>query len=223
MITVVMPYWERYEAARRTLLSYDEFYNDDVKVIIVDDGSPSQPAKELEQEFDRLTVVEMPVKTEVKNPCTPMNVGARLVDTDFIGLSNPETFHVGPSLYEMVSLLKEENDYILAPAFCPETEEWHCHPDLHPMLIPKGTGFHHMALMKKELWDKVDSMDDDYRDGYCFDDADFIMRLVDAEAKFMYSEMPVFHSRAGAKARMNRDSWLKNRTIYCQKWQLENE
>lgn len=222
MITVIMPYWERYEAARKTLQSYDRFYGDDVKVIIVDDGSPTQPAKDLENEFDRLSVVEMKVKNEIKNPCVPVNVGAKLVSSELIGLSNPETFHVGASLYEMESLIKEDKDYILAPAFCPETQEWHCHPDLHPPDIPIGTGFHHLALMRKSLWDLTGGMDEDYRDGYCFDDTDFVMRLVDAEANFIYSEMPVFHSRSGAKARMDKDSWLKNRTLYYQKWYVEN-
>lgn len=222
MITVVMPYWERYKATRKTLQSYDEFYGDDVKVIIVDDGSPVQPAKELEKEFDRLTVVEMPIKTEVKNPCTPINIGAKLVTSEFIGLSNPETYHVGASLYEMASYISELDDYVLAPAFCPEIHEWHCHPDLYPADIPKGTGVHHMALMKKELWDKVGGMDDDYRDGSCFDDADFVMRLVNIGANFIYSEMPVYHSRSGDKARMGRDYWLTNKTLYRQKWPLED-
>lgn len=220
MITVVMPYWERYQAALTTMKSFDELYGDDVKVIIVDDGSPTQPAKPLEDLFDRLIVLSLPVKYETKNPCIPMNRGAKLVDSEYIGLSNPETYHKEPSLYEMVDLIKDDNDYILAPAWCPELNTWHCHPTLQPDGIPAGTGFHHMGLMKKTLWDKIGGMDEEYRDGYCFDDTDFVMRLVAGNANFIYSTKPVFHSRNNAKAPPPSGGWYKNRDLYISKWNV---
>jgi len=222
VITVVMPYWERYKAAHDTMVSFDKKYGEDVKVIIVDDGSPTQPAKRLEREFGRVTVLELPIKQGCKNPCSPFNLGAALVKTKYIGLSNPETIHLGPSLYEMVELIEGWKDYILAPAWCPEMKQWHCHPDLHIPDIPEGTGFHHMGLMTKKLWCAVGGMDDEYRDGYCFDDTDFVMRLVSEGANFIYSEMPVVHVRTGAKAPIDIDGWNRNHALYQKKWRHIN-
>ena len=217
-ITVVMPYWERSVATRRTLESFDRFYGDDVKVIIVDDGSPTDPAKPLEADFERLTVIELPVKTEPKNPCVPMNIGVAAVDTPLLGLTNPETYHDSPVLYEMRDLIASEKDYILAPAWCPESREWHCHPDFPPPDIPPGTGFHHMALLNKGLWDIIGGMDEDYRDGYCFDDTDLVMRLVSAGANFMFSTQPVTHARTGAKAPPPALGWSYNHDLFMSKW-----
>jgi len=218
MITVVMPYWARIEAARNTMLSFDRFYGDDVKVIIVDDGSPKKAASQLADEFERLTVVSLPVKEDVRNPCVPINRGAAIVDTEYIGLTNPETYHTGPSLYEMVDMIKDDKDYILAPVFCPETNEWHCHPNIHPDFVPQGTGFHHLSLMKKSLWNSTGGFDEDYRDGYCFDDTDFVMRLVKAGANFMYSTIPAMHVRTGARAGGSAERWQKNHDIFTRKW-----
>jgi len=217
-ITVVMPYWERSAAARRTLHTYDQFYGSDVKVIIVDDGSPNDPARPLENEFDRLTVIELPIKSEAKNPCHPINVGALAVETPLMGLSNPETYHSSPALYEMRELLVGDRDYVLAPAWCDELQEWHCHPDFPSKGIPEGTGFHHMSLLNRQLWDIIGGMDEDYRDGYCFDDNDLVMRLVGAGANFLFSNQPVTHSRAGAKAPPPALGWEHNRNLFLRKW-----
>lgn len=214
-----MPYWERYEAARRTLRTYDEHYDDDVKVIIVDDGSPTQPAKPLEDEFSRLTVVDLPVKHDVKNPCTPMNKGVEKAETLYIGLTNPETYHVAPILYEMLDLMRSAIDYVMAPTWNPESDSWHSHPGLQPRDIPKGTGFHHMSLMTRYLWDLAGGMDDDYRDGYCFDDTDFVMRLYSVGANFIYADVPpAVHVRNQAKAFASPEAWQRNKELYVRKW-----
>ena len=219
-ITVVMPYWERSAAARRTMESFDRFYGDDVKAIIVDDGSPTDPAKPLESEFERLTVIELPVKNETKNPCLPINVGMReaMKDTEILALTNPETYHEGPVLYEMREMLLGPDDYVLAQAFCPETREWHCHPDFPPPNMPPNTGFHHMSMFFPQLWVKIGGMDEDYRDGYCFDDNDLVMRLVGAGANFMFSGATVMHSRAGAKAPPPALGWESNHQLFLKKW-----
>lgn len=217
-ITVIMPFWERSGPARKTMESFDRFYGDDVKVIMVDDGSPTDPAKPLEAEFDRLTVIDLPVKNETKNPCLPINIGMRAANTSIVGLSNPETHHDAPILYEMRDLIEDSMDYILAPAWCPETRQWHCHPDLSMPDIPPGTGFHHMALLKKELWDTIGGMDEDYRDGYCFDDTDLVMRLVGAGARFKFSTQAVTHTRTGAKAPPPALGWEHNHALFLSKW-----
>lgn len=220
-INIVMPYWERSAATRHTLETYDKYYADDVRVIIVDDGSPKDKAKQLEDEFERLKVIELPIKWETKNPCRPINVGMlkAISDGDVVGLTNPETFHESPVIYEMRDMLVEENDYVLAPAFCPQTNEWHCHPEFPPPDIPPGTGFHHMALFFPKLWVKIGGMDEEYRDGYCFDDTDLVMRLVGAGANFMFSESAVIHSRAyGAKAPPPALGWERNHRLFLKKW-----
>ncbi len=220
VLSIVMPYWERYEATKKALSRYSEYYNPDVvEVVLVDDGSPSQPAEGLEQYYEGLKIITLPGKEQAKNPCVPINKGMRAAQGEFVGLSNPEIIHAQPVFDEMLGAIEFENDYVLAPAWCPEMRMWHCHPTLTQAPdLPPGTGFHFLTIMTRKLWGETGGFDEDYRNGQGYDDTDFIRRLMRAGANFKFIDTPVIHPRGGAHAKWAMPS---NRPLYLRKWGLD--
>jgi hypothetical protein len=219
-VTIVMPYWERFDAAKKSLSRYQRYYTkEQVKVIIVDDGSPTQPAKPLEEVYEGCKVIQLPIKDRPLNPCVPINAGMKEADTDIVGLSNPEVLQLGPTVMEMCEILEmsedPDNDYVVAQAWCPELNQWHAHPinSSHPdMPIPIG---HFLAIFTKRFWERVGPFDEDYRYGQGYDDTDFVMRILTKQAKVVFTEHIVLHKKTGARTNWNLPN---NDTLYKEKW-----
>ena len=225
MISVIMPYWKRADVTTQTLAMYDNLYKDGFEVILVDDGSHDLPMGYLMDHYPWLKIIQLPKKENALNPCVPINVGFKHASGNVIALTNPEITHRGPVLYQMLEELEKtgENGYVLAACWCEEMKEWHCHPTItqdgyhHQIKQPKGSGFHFMAMLNRSLWEKAGGFDEDYRNGWCYDDPDWVMRLDRAGAKFIIrTDIVVDHIRNGASANWNLPN---NKGIYLSKWE----
>ena len=216
MISIVMPYWERPEATRRSLRVYKEFYDpSDVEVILVDDGSPNYPAEEVKDEYAGCRVLTLPKKDRPLNPCVPINRGMEIASGDILGLSNPEVVHQQPALLDMVECIESDLDYVVAGAYCPEMNQWHAHPQIKKDAdLPVAAG-HFLAIFKRRLWKETGGFDESYRYGQGYDDTDFLMRLLEIGAPIKFTNHVVLHHKSGAVTKWNLP---QNRARYIKKW-----
>lgn len=219
MISLILPYWMRQEAADRALMLLDKHYADmELEVVIVDDGSPisyRKPETRL-----NVKVVRLPTKDEPKSPCLCWNEGVKAASGDVIALSCIEVLHEAPVLAEMLEELeKTPKGYILAAAWCPEQQAWHTHSTVEVPECPKGTGLAFLGLMRRELYEKAGGWDEEYRDGAGYEDRDFIHRMTAAGAVFVKrDDLVVVHPKKGASIAWGDAKFARNKALFERKW-----
>ena len=93
-VSIILPYYNRKALILLTLKSFEHFYcEQDVEVVIVDDGSDDDHRLEDSLDFNLdIKLIRLDNKNGI-NPCYPYNVGVRESSGDILILSSPETFH----------------------------------------------------------------------------------------------------------------------------------
>lgn len=223
MISLLLPYWNRQDAADKALALIEEQYSDlDLEVIVIDDGSPVpfvSPKTSL-----NLRVIRLELKGEPKSPCLCWNIGAREAKGDIIVLSCIEVLHEKPVLGAMLAELKEPNDYVLAATYCPDTDEWHCHstkvnPSAFP--IPSGTGRAFCGMLFKSHYWAAGGWDEDYREGAGYEDVDWIYRLRKVGTTFkIRDDLVVIHPKKGATLDWGAAKFERNLKLLHKKWHV---
>lgn len=219
MISLILPYWNRPEAAKRALdLLSNTYRGYDMEVVIVDDGS-TEP---LRADFPdlRIKLVTLPLKDGPKCPATAWNAGVAAASSDIICLSCVEILHTEPVLQEMERQVREigERGYVLAAAWCPEYG-WHCHSTVSVPQCPPGVGIAFCGMMHKSLFAKAGGFDEAYRDGAGYEDRDFIHRLLRVGAKFVIrDDLKVIHPKDGATIAWGGEKFERNQRIFESKW-----
>lgn len=221
MISLILPYWNRQVAADIAITRLNYLYGGwkDLEVIVVDDGSPvpfEAPVNEL-----NLRILRLPRKTEPKSPGLCWNEGVKAALGDVVVLSCVEILHEHPILAEMERAVREGGPkaYVLAAAWCPEEQKWHCHSSVNPPHNAPGTGAAFCGAMHKSLYEAAGGWDMDYRESGGYEDCDFINRMVLAGAKFIKrDDLVVTHPKGGASTAWDADKFQQNRIIYEKKW-----
>ncbi len=212
-VSVIVPYWNRPEALAVFYKQVEDWHSDPrYEFIIVDDGSMKDPA------FDgppNVRVLKLPPKAVPKNPSVPMNRGVAESHGAVVVLTGGcEILHSSPDdLPRLVGLLKEKNDYAVAACF--DTQRgWIQHTEkLNPML-------HWFTAIHREWFDAVGGFDEAYREGYAFEDNDFVRRLEAAGTNFIVTnDIVVEHRSELQPGKLNaRGSLPSNQALYRSKW-----
>lgn len=219
VLSIIMPYWNRSELLSKTLKSYDRLYDMNMEVVIVDDGS-SQPPDPPTTRFP-VHIVTLPQKKEPKNPCVPINTGVKNASGSVIVITNPEVRHEMPVFPAMMQelLSRGPKGYVLASCWSPEQERWYCYPGhVSPGCdaIPKDSGLHFCAMMRREFFDEIGGFDEGYRDGAGYEDNDFIWTVHKNGGNIVVrSDLVVMHERT-------KTGWTgfgRNRQRFRKKWQ----
>lgn len=225
MISLVLPYWMRQKATDKSLALMAQHYAGlDLEVVIVDDGDPTPfvaPDVPL-----NIKVVRLPTKTDPKDPCVPINAGVKAASGEVIALSNPEILHEKPVLPQMLDELRRlgPKGYVLAACWCPDDSRWHCHSSLagrpvKGIKMPKWANYNFMAMLYRDFYWQAGGLDEDYRDGFAYDDPDFVLRLDRAGAVVsMRDDLVVTHSRVGAKTVAPLSMYERNKKLFIKKW-----
>jgi glycosyltransferase involved in cell wall biosynthesis len=219
-ISLILPYWNRQEAADRALKSLADAYPVmQFEVIVVDDGSPV-PFKVPDVPLN-IRVVTLPRKNEPKSPVTCWNAGVREAKGDMIALSCIEVLHGHPVLERMAEQLRilGPQGYVLASAWCPEEDRWHTHSTVPVPDCPDGTGLAFLGLMYRDLYLKAGGWDEDYREGAGYEDRDFIHRMTAVGAKFLVrDDLVVTHPKSGASIQWGAEKFARNQALFMSKW-----
>lgn len=224
-ISVVMPYWERADAAMSGLISMSQHYRnggerrEDLEVVLVDDGSPTQPARNFVRGASlgfEVRLVELPVKNHPMCPVTPMNAGVAASDGEYVVLTSPEITHRMPILDELrrECAARGPKAYVHAAVWCPDSGSWHTH-----YASGINAGYHFLSMMRRSLWDECGGMDEAYRLGACYDDPDLVQRLLRVGAKFFWrDDLIADHHKLGATIHWPRELWDRNKALFESKW-----
>lgn len=220
-ISLILPYWQRQEAADKALESLRMSYadmTDELEIIVVDDGN-AVPFR-----WDgplNVRVISLPQKDGPKCPATPINAGVQAATGEVIVLSCVEILHGSPVLGEMLAQLEAlgEDGYVLASVWCPEEAKWHCHSTVKVPQNPAGTGLHFCAMLKKSLFERAGGFDEAYREGAGYEDNDWINRLLSVGAKFcIRDDLVVTHPKTGARSAWKPEQFARNEAIFRSKW-----
>ena len=220
MISLILPYWDRQEAADRAFALLDRHYRGlDLEVIVVDDGN-RVPFRAPDTGLN-VRVIRLPLKDEPKSPCTCWNVGVEAARGDIVVLSCVEILHESPVLEQMADAVREigPKGYVLAAAWCPDEGKWHCHSTVNPPFNAVGTGQAFCGAMFKALYHEAGGWDEEYRDGAGYEDCDFINRMLKAGAVFVKrDDLVVTHPKDGARIAWKPEMFARNRDLYARKW-----
>lgn len=221
MISLLLPYWSRQNAASAALRSIADAYRGlDLEVIVIDDGDPVPfvPPPELDLV---LRVVRRPLKMQPTSPVAAWNHGARLARGDVLALSCVEVLHPQPVLGSMLEPLRElgPDGYVLAAAWCPEERAWHCHSSAPVPTCPAGTGIGFLGMMHRELFERIGGFDEAFMAGAGYEDRDFIQRVHRAGARFLIrDDLVVHHPKTGARIRWDAERFAVNERLYRERW-----
>lgn len=219
MISLILPYWDRQQAADKALTLLAQTYSGvDLEVVIVDDGSGFvRPDVDL-----NIKLVTLPAKSVPKCPTTAWNAGVAAATADLIVLSCIEILHEQPVLEQMAQAVREmgPDGYVLAAAWCPEHNAWHCHSTVPVPDCPDGSGIAFCAALHRSLFVKAGGFDEDYREGAGYEDRDFVLRLHRAGAQFVIrDDLVVTHPKSGATIPWEPGGFEKNEALFYSKWE----
>lgn len=220
MISLVLPYWDRQQAADKALTLLAETYKGlDLEVIVVDDGNPV-PFRVPNVGLN-IRVITLPIKHEPKCPATVWNAGAKAAKGEVLVLSCIEILHETPVLEQMAEEVRKHKDnYVLASAWCPEEQVWHCHTSVTVPDCPPDAGIAFCAAMRPELFNRAGGFDEAYRDGAGYEDRDWIRRLHFVGAKFIKrDDLKVIHPKSGATISWGDGKFQRNLNLFRSKWQ----
>jgi len=225
-ISVILPYWERSDALVASLTAFATCYGRSgpaIEIVIADDGSPSEPATVAVERLNAalpfpVHVVELPRKTVPKNPCVPINRAVAASSGATLFLSSPECRHDQPVLGDALAAHSAagSKSVIVCAVQDEVSGRWFSHSDHAP------NRYHFANLLSRQVFDEVGGFDEDYRDGYCFDDPDFVERLELAEVLWIdRDDLLVRHMATPSKSKEipnRRELWLRNRNLFRAKW-----
>lgn len=220
MISLILPYWDRQEAANAAFALLDKHYRSlDLEIIVIDDGNRIPfvvPKTGL-----NVRVIRMPAKDKPTSPIRAWNEGVKAASGALIALSCVEILHDhGPVLQQMADEVRGKWDYVLAAAWCPEQQAWHCHSTVSVPGCPKGTGIGFLAMMPRYLFDAAGGFDEDYMQGAGYEDRDWINRLHRAGAHFVIrDDLVVTHPKRGASIAWEAEAFSRNARLFSEKWE----
>ena len=220
MISIILPYWMRQEAADKALLSLERLYAGiDFEVVIVDDGSEVpfvNPCTALD-----VRVYTLPKKRIAKSPLAGWNLGVEKARGEIVILSCVEVIHEAPVIEQLAAHVRQvgPKGYVLASAWCPEEGVYHCHSTVQPPYNAPGTGIGFCAALHKSLYVEAGGFDPDYRDGAGYEDCDWINRLLRAGAIFVHrDDLRVIHPKTGATIAWGGERFERNFALFRKKW-----
>ena len=166
-----------------------------------------------------MELVQLPYKTGIKNPCVPINMAVAKSRAPAIFLSSPECVHSQPILAQALAAHNENGpkSVVVCAVFDQHQGHWFSHSEHAP------EKYHFANLMSRQFFYEAGGFDEDYRDGYCFDDPDFVERLKKHNAIWVHrDDLLVRHEKLHKKAKRldpdAGDAWSRNGQLFYEKW-----
>jgi len=220
-VSIVMTYYERSEQLRNTLASFDYHgYGSDVEVIIVDDGSISEPASSVigTSNFQIKLIYLDPRKKWYKNSCIPFNIGINAALGDIVIIQNAECFHYHNVVRHAIANLDDQS-YLTYGCYSINKGHWDSLRKLpgfaqqraaiifsdfaakfdgdsgwynHSVIRPKA--YHFCSAIKRKNLLALNGFDERYAQGRGYDDNELLYRIASGRFKiFIIDDCLVVH------------------------------
>lgn len=197
-VSIAMPYFERGRILRDCLDRLADHYpGSELEIVVADDGSIAEKAEAIIGDFlwrrnpgfACKAIYLGPPKDDGLCPCTPINVAVRATTRPRVLIQNPDTIHIAPILAGLLEEIERQGEdaVICAGVWCPDRNEWHSHG------IHRPAGYHFCNLMSRSLFDRAGGFDEEYREGQCYDDDDFVQRVKAAGGRYVFRDDLVAH------------------------------
>lgn len=203
-ISIVMAYYNRRKELLTTLETIKKSKHPNYEIIIVDDASnKDNELSDLTVKYNINLIKLNKYEKKWCNPCIPYNMGFKHATGDIIIIQNPECCHIGDILtyvennlnkneyfafscfssksfvmnQQISHILFNEQDYqqkissIINQHNGEEPYTWYNHQEYNP------SGLNFLTAIYKEQLDKLGGFDTRYKNGYCFDDNDFLCKI----------------------------------------------
>jgi hypothetical protein len=196
--------------------TYAQYKDLDLEFSVCDDGSP-EPAVVPTGTRWLIHLTRLPRKHGPLNPCVPINRAVEASTGEIVVLTTPEVVHTTPVLYEMLELLQDPDDYVMASV--KDTRgPWIAGPRTRynqsgRLPVPAGGHFHFLTMLHRVLWKKAGGYDEEYRHGQACDDNDWLWRLCDVGVHFKTTKGAVQHSPTHVTWNLPH-----NRALFLTKW-----
>ena len=220
--SLILPYWDRQEAADKAFALLDKHYAGmpDFEVVVVDDGN-AVPFRVPRCKLN-VQVVLLPKKDKPTPQSKAWNAGVKAASYDVVVLSCIEVLHDKPVLQEMRKALQTEDDYLLAATYCPELKEWQCKSDKRWFDLPEGIGPAFLGMLHKSLFHRAGGFDEAYHEGAGYEDRDFARRILKAGGRpVIRDDLAVTHPKACASIAWPAEGFARNEMLYRRKWELD--
>lgn len=206
-LSIVMAYYNRYKQLLHTIESISKTLYDknDFEIIIVNDASDPSDVKLLLEGLEQYNLlihvlhITKEEKGERRNPSIPFNIGFRKAIGEIILIQNPESYHVDDIISYTVNNLtfddylvyntynisleaSNEIFYMLSNKTFEQIEMLPKDPG-HPVWMHhhtlRPTYYHFCSAIYRQNLMMIGGFDEEYKNGYCYDDDDLLFRIRD--------------------------------------------
>jgi hypothetical protein len=194
---ILMPYFNRLEQLRMTLVSFKSHYGSrlDWRAVIIVDRKESEPDRVVDVILKlgltrRCIVLDSPTVGPSNSPCREYNLAADAADAEFILPTNPECLHLTDILSQLdVNFGRDRNCYVICA--CDSVTDVHMTgDDLGTLTYRHKEWFQHSihhdrrlnfcTAMSTENYRKIGGFDVEFEAALGYADDDFLDRITTA-------------------------------------------
>lgn len=240
-LSIIIPSYKRAELLDFGLwgLSQQKI-NHNFEVIVINDGIIDSTVQVCKKYYDKLNIKYIftgyrnTEKLTWRSPSAAINSGVHEAKGQFILLTSPEILVLDNCIDQMIEILEKDKKALVVPYGKSDNKkilklitdnrdlnELRNHYDKLDTQLDTNLPFF-MAMSKNEF-NRIGGYDEELGKGYCFDDSDFVDRLLDNNCHYVKIGARVihlFHTRDKREGLSNKvQAWQANKTIYDKKVQ----
>lgn len=193
--SIVMTYFKRHAQLNETLCSFNQYKNEKIEVIIINDG-PDDDLITLINNFNYpILLIQINLKTKnYFNPCIPFNIGFKYIQSPITIIQNAECLHynniiTSAKIYDLNESYQVFSCYSLSKydthlyqqnkvlefnnigANNDGESAWYNHGTFRP------SGYHFCSMISTNNLLTLNGFDERYKFGIGFDDDEFLYRI----------------------------------------------
>ncbi len=216
--SIIFPYIDRLYQLEKTFDSLVSIYKrSDFEIVVVEDGK-TQDSVELKNLIVRyrswLGISHIRHAGGSSNPAPLYNMGVNVSFGKYIILSSPECYHKTDILKGLDNSFSiDPQSYVVCACLNMDANDnpisWYQHS------VYRNALYHFCSAISYNGYWNLGGFDEQYSDGYCFDDDDFKASVLKSGVKIITrDDLIVCHQLHVKTYPTSRKKWLKNKKIY---------
>jgi glycosyltransferase involved in cell wall biosynthesis len=238
-LSIIMPTFKRFHLLKWGLSSLStQKMPSEYEILVLNEGLPDDKTEDVCKEFTNLNIKYMftgqrNLTGEMKwrTPCYPINIGIKQAKGDFIIITCPEIYHLDECISPMVTALeKNPKQMVVTKGKDDWAEDFLQYLEIRDARNKEQELFEYyrltyaltttlpffMAMSRSEVTE-IGGYDEDFGTGICFDDANFVDRMLtkgNAYRNFGLRIVHLYHPRLNYKLEEIQILWKKNEALY---------